>query len=208
MPPVIAAWPETSGLVSVLMKSHAASWFLRGLRHGRLPAAERHEGRVDDLGILVPLLGLVVADLGRARQDAEPTLPAIFDCLGSAAITPVSPQPIDSATWPPATAAFTSPNEKFSALGGASFEALDIFLEAAHPAGIVDLRIHRVGIEEHRARIVGMVGVGRRVAEEEPELLAAAPEGLRRAPQALVGTRGRIRRCRDIASRSSAMARS
>ena len=114
-------------------------------------------------------------------------MPGIFDCLGSAAITPVSPQPINSATCPPAMAALTSPKEKLSALGGASLDGLDVLLEPAHPARVVELRVHRVRIEEHRARVVGMVGVGGGVAEEEPELLAAAAERLGRAPQALVG---------------------
>ena len=134
MPPVIAAWPDTSGLVRVLTKFQAASWFLTDFRDGNLPTTERHERTEYDGRELVPCLGLRIPDLVEPGSIAEPTLPDIFDCLGSAAMTPVSPQPIDSATWPPATAAFTSPNEKFSALGRAELRGPDVFLQTPSPS--------------------------------------------------------------------------
>ena len=71
--------------------------------------------------------------------------------------------------------------------GRSVFRTADIVLESLEPAGIGDLGVHGIGIEEHRARIVGMVHIGRGMAEEEPELLTAADEGLRRAPELLVG---------------------
>src|SRR3546814_1747205 len=48
---------------------------------------------------------------------------------------------------------------------------------------VVDLRVHRLRVEEHGPGIVGMVGVAGDVGEEEPELLASPPERLGRAPQ-------------------------
>src|SRR6478609_7025127 len=123
VPPVIAALPETSGLVSVLTKSHAACWFLPTFGTAICQPPNAMKGAGSTAGNLSHFLVLAFHISSEPGSTAEPTLPEIFDCLGSAAITPVSPQPIDSATWPPATAALTSPNEKFSALGGPSLEA-------------------------------------------------------------------------------------
>ena len=62
-------------------------------------------------------------------------------------------------------------------------EAVNIVLQRLDPAGIVDLGVHGVGVEEHRTRQLRMMGVGGGVGEEVPELLAAAPIRLRRTPQ-------------------------
>ena len=68
-------------------------------------------------------------------------------------------------------------------------DALDVVLKALQPAGIVDLRVHGFGIEEHRARMVGMVRISSRVTKEKPELLAAAHEGFCRAVEIVVRAR-------------------
>ncbi|MCY1236714.1 hypothetical protein D9M72_493850 [compost metagenome] len=63
------------------------------------------------------------------------------------------------------------------------FRGAYVLLEATNPAGIVDLGVHRLRIEEHGAGIVRVAGIAGNVAEQEPELLAAAAEGFRRAPE-------------------------
>src|SRR5262245_35993356 len=161
--------------------------------HADLPAAERHERREHDLVELVPFLGLVVPDLVRTRQDCRADLARDLRLLGiggdDARIAPADRLGGLAAGYGRVDLAEGEVQRvRRRELGGA-----DIFLEALYPAWIVDLGIHRIRIEEHRAGIARMVGIRRSMGEEEPELLAATAEGFSRAPQALVGTLEELR---------------
>ena len=60
------------------------------------------------------------------------------------------------------------------------FQDIHVILHRPHPARVVDLRSHGIGIEELGAPKGGVVGVGRGSAEHVPELLATMRELFRR----------------------------